>query len=106
MVGKNHFWKLFKKPSFEEEVLKNKSLGIIEFIENKEDIIEKPFKKKTATDIHMEIKNFIEVNDYESARSILMKALVDGYTGKRINAWIEFFKEYDEEVNSTEIIDG
>lgn len=108
-MTRNHFWKLWDSPSFEDQVLKRSTTGrseekapdikeIIEPIE--EEIILK--KKKTATDIHMEIKNLINADDYFIAKKTLDKALKDGYTGKRIAKWIKFFKEReDKKMGST-----
>jgi len=57
-------------------------------------------EKKTVNDIHRDIKSFISVNDYSSARLVLNQAFIDGYSGKRLVRWSEFFDSYDTEVKS------
>src|SRR5690606_32767828 len=68
----------------------------------------KKTKKRTATTIHLEIKKELEINgDYNShrtARSILQKAFDDGFNGKRLTRWNEYFDDYFNQIEQTEIM--
>lgn len=56
-------------------------------------------KKKTANDIHREIKSLVAENQLQEARLVLKQALQDGYKGKRLSRWSSELLE-DEEVGN------
>jgi hypothetical protein len=108
MVGRNFFAKQFKPKSFQAQVLEKakenseskQEVPVVEelvIIKTGEEIPqeEKPKvkketktkKKKTANDIHKEIKVLVDAGNLKKARSVLKKALKNGYGGKRLTSW-------------------
>ena len=91
MPGRKNLQKHWVRSSFEQQY--RGSSGVKELIINKPKEVKKETKtkekkaKKTATDIHLEIKNLIEQENYSQARSVLNQAFIDGFKGKRLNAW-------------------
>jgi cell division GTPase FtsZ len=123
MVGRNNLFKQFKRPSFQAQVVeKAKEISQIkeEVPVHKELFIgktgeQKPQKntgkprkntkttrkkKKTANDIHKEIKSLVEAGNVKKARSVLKKALKDGYGGKRLASWSTRLPMLEKEMGS------
>ena len=106
-------WKVFKKPSLEGSLDRDyieKKLLITEPEEaEKEETIEikKPKKKKTATTIHLEIKETLEnspdLAGHEKADSLLKQAFKDGFKGKRLQTWDSYLSNYFDSILQTEI---
>jgi len=120
--GVKHLWKQFNRPSLESQiVVDSPSTDLIidspegqkteEKQEFRKDLKQKTKpkkptkktktkKKKTATDVHLEIKKLVEESSFDShrtARSILLKAFDDGFSGKRLARWETYLDGYFEQ---------
>lgn len=123
--GKQH-WKAFRKPHFEAQVTR-----IAEKISETKEVTTSPdklvidskteetqtlkhskqkAKKKTATDIHLQIKQILDdspdLDGHEQARSVLLQAYKTGFGGKRLKRWRRYLKEYFDDLESKEIVMG
>ena len=97
MAGKKFHYKYWKTLSFQEQVDKIKPADSVPeelVIEQKTTLnysdqtaTKYSKKKKTATTIHLEIKQLVKNNNLDQARLILKKALQNGYKGKRLDHW-------------------
>lgn len=65
-------------------------------------------KKRTATNIHLEIKQIINDNPdlegHQKARSVLDKAYSDGFKGKRLAQWEVYLDDYFNDIMKTEVV--
>ena len=115
-IGDKFLNKRFIKPSFETQVseivkktpeIKQESEPSGELLIDKKEY-ETKAKKKTATDIHTEIKQILDdspdLNGHERAYSVLLQAFKDGYKGKRLDSWQRYLVEYFQ--NLKELIVG
>lgn len=112
MVGRKHLWKFFRESNFEAQVsritteiskIKEKSRSPDSLVidsKTEETQTVKQSKKKTATDIHLEIKRILEnspdFNGHKKALSVLQQAFKIGFTGKRLDKWRRYFVDYFE----------
>jgi len=106
MVGKRYESKRFLKQSLQTQVVDFKEKfrkTNVEIVEQSPDdglVIpeateDKQEQKKTANDIHKEIKELVEQEKLEEATSVLQQALQLGYKGKRLDKWREILMPDD-----------
>ena len=95
------FWKRFsfenqtseKEKEFKKEIKTHHSRNVER--EAKEALTKKEGadkKKKTATDIHLEIKTLVNKNLIEEGFELLQESFLQGYSGKRLAGWKEYFE--------------
>lgn len=120
MSGRNHLFKHWRRPSLEVQVLKNKReinkikeetsplnelvIGKNEECKPKQE--NKTKKKKTANDIHKEIKELTLYGNFKEARRVLIQALQDGFKGKRLSSWSLVLALADNEGDDEEMGSG
>jgi len=95
MRGRKNLQKHYVRHGF-DQILKD-DLGVQDLIiekpeeakreEKQETKPKQKVKKRTATDVHLEIKKLVEEKKYSLARSVLQKAFKDGFKGKRLDSW-------------------
>lgn len=105
-----HLWKKFLREGFEDEIKADSNapnLLITEENGGKPPKQEKPKEKdktkkpeaeatkRTATTVHLEIKELVEAGDPETARTVLKKAFNDGFKGKRLDKWFHKLTDWN-----------
>jgi len=109
-------WKSFIEPSFEAQALEitteiSETKEVVKpvdelVIDSKTEETQTPkhSKKKTATDIHLEIKTILsdspDLDGHMQARSVLFDAFKSGYGGKRLKKWRSYLKDYFDDMES------
>lgn len=93
-----HYWKKFLRKSLEEEIRDNRNRSNLlisrenggktpENEETEQTEENKKTEKRTATTVHLEIRELVKAGDLDAARTVLKQAVEDGYKGKRLDRW-------------------
>ena len=92
MPGRKNLQKHWVRTTFEQNLRGSSPTPALvidkpEEAKEKTKIDQKKAKKRTATDVHLEIKQLVLDDNYSLARSVLLQAFTDDFKGKRLNAW-------------------